>query len=465
MSIVRIFKSSPSPGATDRPIAPEPFHQFEISKKKNNLKDVIEDHNEVTPFNLVSLIPHDGRDKKKILGIISSRKKETSTANIPLTELPVNDLVKDVESYCLKDILKYWKPAEKGDRIKKWISIHEIVLLFGGSNSFISKFSEVEIRLEDRRRKHDHTVKKVVTMDNTFTSAYMSLEHAVHISDLHMMYMVVERKNPVLSPGHVWGSFRMEMTLLCHNECLVSALIPVLGYIDVAPTAIVKFKFNPNEANFVINDANIDSLIAMRKRGQLMNLTETTQAQDVVDFLGSEAGSDDEGALSRPLLQRYTEDTAKRAPKEKKGSKRIQGWLGKATTGLEEVNENEETGEGPSVRFSEDKDDNKVTPRGADILPLNEWTKLAFIVQEIMGRTVIIEGHETSLSQFKGLGHALSVADNMTRDTRLYYSKSADDKLHLGLLSPEDPNQVFFELSFSEVYREYRAAIFDDMME
>jgi hypothetical protein len=444
-------KSASNTGKVDNPSIQ---HQFDISKKENRLTDHIEEHNGVTPFTYVSLTANDGRTKKIVMDFLAARKTESRTEVLPLGHLPVNDLVKNAEEFCMADVLKYWRPKKKEDRIRKWVSLYEMAILFGGSNSFIGKFGEVEIRLEDRRRINDWTVKKAVTMDNSFTAIYMSLEHAVFRRDLRDIFLVVERRSRIHNDGIVWGSLRLEMSLRSHDECVVGNVIPVIGFVDASPTALVKFKTNPNMINMIIQDGNLDALIQLRKKGLLMDLTRPSTDQDLNQFLGSEAGSDD-----RPLFNTFVEYTREKIPTNAltpKENNKIVGFVDSVNDMRRETEDNwKKQSDGDQVEGS--------NIGSTSTMPLSEWTKLAQVIQDYTGNLVKAKGFENSIGEFRGLKDFMKSADAMVKDLRVYIQEADGfDKGKWRINHVAFDEGDFLELTFYDLFKNHKAKIFTD---
>lgn len=427
---------------------------FSVSGKEKNLNEAIEDHDGVKNFDLVCLIPNEGRSKKSILDLFKERRQFTPKDNMPLDNLPVLNFNKPIHEFSLSDVIKSFSSGQKDftvgstkyDQNNCWISLKECVILFNGSSPFYSRHSTVKIMIQDRRRISDSVIRSVTTLDNVGSNVFFSLEFSVHIKDLNRLFIVFERSSSATADLTYWGSARVELQISASKEALPLPLIPTVATMFISPTVLTRFKSDPTKIDLTLDEKQMPDLIKLKK---MKLITELKSDLEVEDFGGSEAGSDVGfkrvgfpmlGSFLSGLPDNHQDTNQRQTDSETQDGAPSVGRVSK---------EARFSSGGPSVI----KDD--------DVLDRSEWTEFAITMSELTNGLVKFSGMENSVKSTQGLSKFIQHADQIVLDCMVHFfisqGGSGDNRIsHI-------PMENYDSMRFVEFCTSFQSMIFDHL--
>jgi len=267
--------------------APPPS-RITMHGKEDSLVARIRDAPTFGAFEYLTLIPGDSRSKKTLIETMMGFRGRSLSRPIPTHDLPVIWLTDKITRFPLDRIVGS-VDKKKGE----FVSFESIYVKYTPTTGFFQTGYKARFYMEDCRLAADKITREIIGQTNQSYTGFMSLDYSIALKDLKHVFLVFDALNTGMNEEYhpVFGTLRLEGKYRQTHEAVISSFLPTMAIAEISTTVARKHKFNPTKAIVTMNDEVLTEVTHMRARGQLRYWMNPQGDQDVRDFEGSEAGS------------------------------------------------------------------------------------------------------------------------------------------------------------------------------
>lgn len=271
-----------------------PLKAFSLPKAESRMDDKIAQARGATgPFQYVSVVGYSKLSKSARLDRLFSSRPQVSTKEIPFDKIKPLDLVDRRYEISFKDTVgpTFLKNSEN------WIHVSELSCAYSPGTDVYDLAGDIMIGILDDRRIEDKLAKSQTWNASMSALIDMPLSFCFHKDDSGDVKILVVLSNSNLKVGVKWGSLSVRMTLTTSNTARPVAFESAIGVMEIPQTIMAEHKTNPAHNNMVIDNDDLKAIRKMHRSGRIMDRSRPANKQNIAQFTGSEAGSDDRGSV------------------------------------------------------------------------------------------------------------------------------------------------------------------------
>jgi len=270
----------------------EPSRAFDVPKGKSKLTDLIENHDGVTNFGYVTLVPSSDSNRDEMRKNIAARINRKLSTLLRLKPVPVINLRGPHHEFSFKACVDSLAMNKDVLKIAPWIKISKMFLIFDGASDFFATQTTIKFSMKDGRYRTPISSFEGTCNSNGRTVLRAELGHSIHYKNIESLTLEVDNSSLAFNPDVFWGSMQIEVEISVSDRAESSSIVPLEGMIAVDPTQLEELKRDPRTLDLQWSQQARKGLAKLLRQGKLKNLDLPENRQPTKKGrVGSVAGS------------------------------------------------------------------------------------------------------------------------------------------------------------------------------
>nr|WEA82900.1 movement protein -like ORF2a [Armillaria bunya-like virus 1] len=291
----------------DRLNPTSPLSAFRFPNKTDTLEDLLSKHREGV-FEYVTITTKRTESKKDIMNRLLEGLGKARREKLIVPEIEVAVLSKKVTDFNLANVLLQSKISSEGviptkkesaeeiaqKNLKEFILLDSIFVDFDGCASYTDEFSKVHLQIIDDRYLVTQVVRDAVVNSNEGSSHVLSLDYAVHRSDIRYLTFRIEIENSPFKEGVKYGSALFSISLSQQDTAQAVDLLPTMSTARTVASKLARHRRNPKVLDISHGQQGLEMMQEKFAKGQIIDRSRSVSKQglDYSKLAGSAAGSD-----------------------------------------------------------------------------------------------------------------------------------------------------------------------------
>nr|WEA82903.1 movement protein -like ORF2a [Armillaria bunya-like virus 2] len=291
----------------DRLNPTSPLSAFRFPNKTDTLEDLLSKHREGI-FEYVTITTKRTESKKDIMNRLLEGLGRAKREKLIVPEIEVAALSKKVTDFNMANVLLQSKVSSEGiiptkkesaeeiaqKNLKEFILLDSIFIDFDGCASYTDEFSKVHLQIIDDRYLVTQVVRDAVVNSNEGSSHVLSLDYAVHRSDIRYLTFRIEIENSPFKEGVKYGSALFAISLSQQETAQAVDLLPTMSTARTVASKLARHRRNPKVLDISHGQQGLEMMQEKFAKGQIIDRSRSVSKQglDYSKLAGSAAGSD-----------------------------------------------------------------------------------------------------------------------------------------------------------------------------
>jgi len=280
------------------------LYQYEQPKQELGMSDLIKNHESGTRFMYAAITGKESETIESKLRRLISHQPILRKKAIPIDNLPVIELFREVETFPLNQII----PMNNNKKISygNYIRISDALVQYGAVVSPDCNFTKIEVGISDNRLLTNNMVKSFEATSNVVSKGNLSLPYCIPVRDADQLVLTISRERSFIDEGRQWGAIQIQL-ILEFTEFPVQYDNQPVAAINMVPSTMLETPIN--------NPNNIDISIMNQDRVKLADL-----------YLEGEVADENEPIANKTTAVKYAKSSISGMQKGKKLSAVAPEW-------------------------------------------------------------------------------------------------------------------------------------------
>lgn len=244
------------------------LYDFRRPEQQLGMSDLVKQHNNGERFLFAAITSKQEEEESSILRRLITHRPRLGRKELDVGELPVLRLYDSTESFNLSRVLK-------GAKLKSYIHLTEIMVVFAPLVSSDSTFTKIKICVVDDRLVNRKVVKEYTANSNMMSRAVLSLSYCFPKEDVNSVSLTIGRDTEFLEEGKQWGVVQIRIRLAEYDFPIQTSNTGVKAILNVPESVLDTTDVDPNSVDISMTETNVSDMRELALRGDLADETET----------------------------------------------------------------------------------------------------------------------------------------------------------------------------------------------
>lgn len=244
-------------------------YQYEQPEQQMGMSDLVQQHKTGQRFLYAAVTANQAEEDSSRLRRLLSFQPTISRKPISIGQVPTLALYAEVESFDLSRLL----PASKMPKVKTYLNISDVIIVYGTLISTDSTFSKVKVSIVDDRLLTNKIAKSYIATTNVMSKANMSLSYCFPRDEIDAIRLTVSREAAFLEQGRQWGAVQV-MIQMEESEFPIQSSNVAVRAINTIPQSLMEDReIDPDFIDISIVENNRKQLRDIYMDGDLADET------------------------------------------------------------------------------------------------------------------------------------------------------------------------------------------------